>query len=146
MIVVKAGLVTGLLVTLVSALVFALISGAGTDSEAVGFTFPNLLEVSKAAILLCPITAVSCGFPGLIVGIAGAAVAFRKRGEFQVTSRFLFKSVMVGLLLAAFWPVGTDVRERMACILPALLGVLISVVILCVQEVQRLQWWPVKKT
>jgi hypothetical protein len=89
--IVKVGMFNAVLATVVPAVAVPLFYGAGTEwpvNPAAGMHpvrmlpnwFPDPLEFVKAALLLCPITAVSCGSYGMAAGMAGGiAMCFRRR-------------------------------------------------------------------
>jgi hypothetical protein len=108
-------MVNALLVTLISALVIALLNGAGTSYnlapggrspilQILGL-IPNPWEVAKTTVLLCPITAVSCGFFGLLAGLVGATLMSFRRGRVRSSRRYLMETAILGFLLAGLFPV-----------------------------------------
>jgi len=92
----KVAVLNALLVTVVSALAITLWSGAGVPSKP--------LELGKTVILLCPITAVSCGSFGLLAGLAGATLIYLRRRRLRSTKRFLVEAAVIGFVLAFFFP------------------------------------------
>jgi len=101
----KTGVLNAVLVTVISAIAIALLAGSGTSGLFVGelsvkphfwSQLPNLVEVAKVVVLLCPITAVPGGCGGLLGGAALGALMFvgrRHIGSFAV--------VLVGLAVAS---------------------------------------------
>jgi membrane associated rhomboid family serine protease len=121
----RVGVLNALLVTVVSALTIALLSGVGTEdvvvirgvgvkqqAPSIRSWLPNPLEVGKAAALLCPITAVSCGSFGLLAGLAGGALIYRRRRRIRSTKRLLFESAIVGFILGCLFPVFDVLMNR----------------------------------
>lgn len=106
----NAGLLNALLVTAMSAFMIALASGAGTEYElgnsqvSSRSLLPDPWELSKTAVLLCPITAVSYGSFGLLAGSLGCALVFWRRRRIHSLRRLLAEAAVVGLLLGVFFP------------------------------------------
>ena len=110
----KAGVLNAVLVTVVSAAMIALVSGTGTDDPNAPFSmspartlwcyFPNPWELAKATVLLCPITAVWYGAYGLLVGAVGSALMYWRRRHIGSTRRLLLESAVAGFLLAGLFP------------------------------------------
>lgn len=93
----RVGALNALLATPLSALVIALISTLGNSA------FPNLLEIGKTALLLCPITFVSIGSFGFVAGVAGSAwICLRKR-RIRTIKHLLVESGIVGLLMGVLF-------------------------------------------
>ena len=116
--IVKASLLNALLVTLISAGTIALLSGVGNGVEdwsrrsipppqgsATHNILGSLLEVGKAAVWLCPITAVTCGSFGLLAAFAGGSLMYLRARRIRSTGRFLVETVIVGLILGCLFPV-----------------------------------------
>src|ERR1700690_1178156 len=114
----RISLVNTILVTVLSALVIALLNGTGSDvpftaragfaSQEGGATLPipigHLWEVGRATVLLCPITIVSCGWFGFVAGAAGAILLFFRRRSIRSTKRLVVESAAAGLMLGAIFP------------------------------------------
>jgi len=106
----KAGFLNAALVTAIAAFMIALTSDAGTEYDpganptSPPGQLPNLWELGKTAILLCPITAVSYGSFGLLAGGLGGALVFRRRRRIHSLRRLLAEAGAMGLLLAVFFP------------------------------------------
>jgi hypothetical protein len=94
----KAGALAALLATFASALMIAVFT------PLTGGTVPNAWSIAKTTLLLCPITAVSCGSYGLLAGIAGGAFLNLRRRRVQSTKRLLIESAIAGFLLGFFFP------------------------------------------
>jgi RsiW-degrading membrane proteinase PrsW (M82 family) len=60
---------------------------------------PTVWDVGRATLLLCPITAVSCGSFGFLAGIAGSAAIYLRRRRIQGTKRLLIESAVAGFVL-----------------------------------------------
>ncbi len=122
LLILRAGVLNALLVTAISALIFAVVVGAGTEwdpSRETRRTFPNLFEVIKAAALLCPITAVTCGSFGLLAGVTGALWMCFRKPHIRSSRRFLLETAITGSLLGGFFPVfrgPTDPIPASVCI------------------------------
>jgi len=77
----QAGLLSGVLATILSAAMVALVYGAGIE-EPTSRTFRNVFEFAKAAVRLSPILAASWGLLGSCAGLPGSAwIYFRRRGS-----------------------------------------------------------------
>jgi len=123
--IVKVGIFNAALVTVISALTIALFSGAGTEQEPISAGIaamhqvrsipswlPDPLEVGEAAVLLCPITALSCGSFGLLAGLAGAIVMSFRRRHIRSTKRYLVETAIVGFALAVLFPLFDVLMNR----------------------------------
>ena len=100
--IVKAGVLAALLATVFSALIIAILSAANPPQG--GTTSPTLWEIGRTALLLCPITVVSCGSFGLLAGIAGSAVFQVRKRRIRTTKRLLVESSVAGFLLGFAFP------------------------------------------
>ena len=107
----KVGMFTGLLATLVSALAVAIVSGAGTDASylwgwaAVSSRLtPSLWDLVKATVLLLPITGVSCGPFGVMAGMVGAWVMRRRRASTRSRRQYFSRAAWLGLFLGFVFP------------------------------------------
>jgi len=83
---------------LLSAFGLAFVSGFGNG------WLPDLLNSIKAAILLCPITIVSCGSFGFLAGVGGSSWIYWRRRGITSTRKLLGKSAIAGLLWGVAFP------------------------------------------
>jgi hypothetical protein len=128
----KAGVLNAVLVTVISGFLIALFSGTGTNDPYTGITpgtgiameplarsiwnaIPNQWEVAKATVLLCPITAVSYGFFGLLAGVAGGALA-HLRNRHTAARGFAVAVAVAGFLLACVLLTALNRVHGMLCV------------------------------
>lgn len=100
--IVKAGLLAAVLATVVSALLIVVLSAATPPER--DTTSPSVFEMAKTAILLCPITAVSCGPFGLLSGLLGSALLSLRKRRIRSIRRLLIEAGIVGFVLGFFFP------------------------------------------
>ncbi len=98
----KASLLAAVLATVVSALLIAVLSAASSFPR--GTASPTVLEVASNALLLIPITVVSCGFYGLVAGLAGSSLLGLRRRRIRSTRRLLIEAGIIGLLFGFLFP------------------------------------------
>jgi hypothetical protein len=111
----QVGVLNSILVTFTSAAAYALINGAWIErrSITVGIGAAQKIESSlhlspwalaKAILWLSPLTAITCGWFGLLAGFIGG-VFMCLRGPRVTTGRFLIEISLLGLPLACLFPV-----------------------------------------
>lgn len=100
--IVKAGLLAAVLATVVSALLIVVLSAATPPER--DTTSPSVFEMAKTAILLCPITAVSCGPFGLLSGLLGSALLSLRKRRIRSIRRLLIEAGIIGLLFGFLFP------------------------------------------
>jgi hypothetical protein len=100
--VLKVGTLAAVLATLASALEIAVLSALGPFQSTT--SAPNVWDVTRSTLLLCPITAVSCGSYGLLAGIVGSAILSWRRQRIHSTRRFLIESALAGFVFGFFFP------------------------------------------
>ncbi|HME36135.1 MAG TPA: hypothetical protein VKF84_12940 [Candidatus Sulfotelmatobacter sp.] len=102
MLVFKAAALAALLATVVSALAIALFSAFATRG---GDSSLGAWDIAKSSLLLCSITAVSCGSFGFLAGLAGGTVLYARRRRIRSIKRFLIESALAGMVLGCMFPV-----------------------------------------
>lgn len=97
----KGGALAALLATLLSALLIAVLSAFQplTRTGSLG-----AWDIIKAALLLLPITAVSCGSYGFLAGIVGTSILSWRNARIQSTRRLVTESAILGFLLGLLFP------------------------------------------
>ena len=108
------GVLNALLVTFASAASYALISGAwierrsmtvgvGAAQKIESSLHLSLWELTKAVLWLSPLTAIACGWFGLLAGLIGGAFMCL-RGPRVTSRRLLIETSILGLPLACLFP------------------------------------------
>ena len=97
----KAAALAALLATVVSAFTIALLSAFATRG---GDSFPGPWDIAKSSLLLCSITAVSCGSFGFFAGLTGGTVLYARRRRIRSIRRFLIESALAGMVLGCMFP------------------------------------------
>jgi membrane associated rhomboid family serine protease len=110
----KAGMVNALLLTVLSALMIALINGAGTSAPeyrpgvnpdpSIRNYVPNPIELAKTSLLLCPITAVSYGWFGALAGLVSATFLHLRRRRIRSNKRLILEAAIFGVILGCLYP------------------------------------------
>ncbi len=98
----KAGILAAVFATAISALSVALLSAAvppHPDTVA-----PGIFDIVRTALLLCPITAVSCGSYGFLAGLAGSALLNFRRRRIRSVTRLLVEAGIAGLIFGFLFP------------------------------------------
>jgi hypothetical protein len=100
----KVGVISAFLATTTSALSIAVLSGLplGPGSGQTGG--PGVLDILRAALLLCAITVVSCGSYGFLAGVAGSQWLLLRKRRIHSTKRLLVESSLVGFFLGVLFP------------------------------------------
>jgi len=98
----EAGIVNALTVTVIAALTNALFSGAGFEYADVVSWHP--IALVKATVWLCPFTAITWGPFGLFAGIGGSGLLYLRARQIRSTKRFVVEAVILGFLLAYLFP------------------------------------------
>ena len=62
------------------------------------------VDAVETALLLLPITAVSCGSFGLITAVLGGSAVFLRRKRIRTEKRLLIESAILGFLLGCLFP------------------------------------------
>jgi hypothetical protein len=93
----KAGILAATLATVISAILIAALSAEGFPHN--GTTSPTVFEVANNAVLLVPITAVSCGSYGLLAGLAGGALFSLRRRRIRSMRKLLIEAGIAGFVL-----------------------------------------------
>lgn len=111
----KAGALNALLLTALSALLIALMNGAGTEaleyrpgviaSSSIRHYVPNPIELAKTTVLLCPISAVSYGWFGFVTGLGVAALLSLRRRRIRSNKRLIIEATIFGIILGCLYPV-----------------------------------------
>ncbi len=109
--VLKVGVLAAFVSTIASALLVALLSASG---PIVGTSSPGVLDIARTTLLLCPITAVACGFFGFLGGLAGGGILALRRKQMQSTRRLLIESAIIGLILGSVFPFYDELVNRWA--------------------------------
>ena|SRR3984893_19302439 len=94
----KVAALGALLGTLAPALAITLLSGVRNGS------LLHPLDAAETVLLLCPITAVSCGPFGLLAGIAGGTAIYLRRRRIRSSKRLLVESAIAGFLMSCLFP------------------------------------------
>lgn len=105
----QAGALAALLASLFSALVIAVLSAL---QPLIQTSRPPVWDIIKAAILLVPITAVSCGPYGLLTGTVGAALLKLRRSRIRSARRLALEAAILGFLLGFFFPFFDGLMNR----------------------------------
>jgi hypothetical protein len=87
-----------LLGTSVPALATTLLTGVRNGS------LLHPLDAAETALLLLPITAVSCGTFGLLAGIVGGTAIYLRRRRVHSSKRLLVESAISGFLMSCLFP------------------------------------------
>lgn len=94
----KLAALSALLGTFAPALAITLLTGLYSGS------LLHPLDSGETILLLCPITAVSCGPFGVLAGVAGGTAIYLSRKRIHSTLRLLLESATLGLLLSCLFP------------------------------------------
>jgi hypothetical protein len=94
----KLAALSALLGTLAPAFAVTLLTGLRNGS------LPHPLDSVEKMLLLCPITAVSCGPFTVLAGVAGGTAIYLRRRRIRSTRRLLIESALAGLLLSCLFP------------------------------------------
>jgi hypothetical protein len=100
----KVSMLSALLATVISALTFAVLSALPTGPRPDLTTRPSTLDIARTALLLCAITAVSCGSFGFLSGAAGSIWLCWRRRRIRSVKRLLAEAGIAGFLLGALFP------------------------------------------
>jgi len=94
----KVGALSAVLATVVSALAVAVLNSLWNR------WLPNPLDFMETVLLLCPITAVSCGSFGFLAGFAGGTAIYSRRSRIRSKRRLLIEASLAGLLFGCLFP------------------------------------------
>jgi hypothetical protein len=100
----KAGVISAFLATTASALSIAVLNALPVGPGSSQTSGPGLLDILRAALLLCAITVVSCGSFGFLAGIAGSQWLLLRKRRIHSTKRQLVESGLTGFFLGALFP------------------------------------------
>ncbi len=87
-----------LLGTLAPALAITFLSGLRNGS------LLHPLDAAETVLLLCPVTAVSCGPFGLLAGAAGGTAIYLRKRRIHSSKRLLAESAIAGFLMGCLFP------------------------------------------
>jgi nitrate reductase gamma subunit len=93
----KVAACSGLVATVVPAVAIEFF--ATLDNRA----WPSPLHFLATVLLLCPITAVSCGLFGAVAGILGGSVLYLRRIRIRSVKRLLLESGVAGLVFGLLY-------------------------------------------
>ena len=94
----KVAALGALLGTLAPALAITFLSGLRNGS------LLHPLDAAETVLLLCPVTAVSCGPFGLLAGVAGGTAIYVRRMRIHSSKRLLAESAIAGSLMGCLFP------------------------------------------
>jgi len=94
----KVAALGALLGTLAPALAITFLSGLRNGS------LLHPLDAAETVLLLCPVTAVSCGPFGLLAGAAGGTAIYLRKRHIHSNKRLLAESAIAGLLMGCLFP------------------------------------------
>lgn len=111
----QAAIFNAVLVTVIAAVVIALLSGAavevrvvtagsGVGQKMARTTSWHPFELAKAVLWLCPLTAITCGSFGFIAGLAGGSLMYLRARRLRSMKRLTTESGILGFLLACLFP------------------------------------------